>query len=720
MKHTHARVTMLSIFLAGGLAMLLTGSSHGEEKSPRFVVPGFEEQISQIEGIFDLHYPAAGPKSTMWEEWLSMSSLWPATDRLAAMRQEWKNALLSRIFEPDGYVATHQHPSIAHQHGWPFPFYRQSGDTWGWHFQLPPIGKEWHASPVSTEEGWKFEGLQSKGVVEGCWTLELSDREAAVVTPAMDADSFCSPFLQLRWKAKGLGDAKPYVEWIHASTEEFTSAKRFYFDPVESDSLAYTMIPVFEHPLWEGRIKQLRIGFDPQTLPSTVGIDSLFTQFDTRHDINNSSFILGSDYYFRWTGDINFLRANIERMRTAMLYILSKYHLAERHVVLCDYVGHNGRSGYDVLPGNEKKYHFGQGVGSNYWDLLPFGHLDAYATNQCHAALLRLAAIEESIELHPEWNIPASGLRTDPDYLRGLAAKVRAEYQRLFWNYKTGRFNGCIDDTGQAHDYGLTFLNLEAIYYGLALPDQAGMILDWIEGKRLVEGDTSQGEDIYHWRFAPRATTKRNVEWYFWAWNSPETIPFGYQIQDGGAVLGFSYFDMMARLEVRGPDNAWQRLLAIADWFKEVQAEGGYRQYYSRPERGSMQGSGTAGGLGLDMEFFESVMVPQVLLYGFLGFEPATDGFFIHPSLPEQVKTLGIRGIAWRDLVLDVKAEKDRIEVVYRGHQDEPLSISLPEGRWGAVHKDPAGNVVPGGEAGAKGNVFVVQLADEGTLEFTR
>lgn len=246
------------------------------------------------------------------------------------------------------------------------------------------------------------------------------------------------------------------------------------------------------------------------------------------------------------------------------------------------------------------------------------------------------------------------------------------------------------------------------------------MILDWIEGKRLVEGDTSQGEDIYHWRFAPRATTKRNVEWYFWAWNSPETIPFGYQIQDGGAVLGFSYFDMMARLEVRGPDNAWQRLLAIADWFKEVQAEGGYRQYYSRPERGSMQGSGTAGGLGLDMEFFESVMVPQVLLYGFLGFEPATDGFFIHPSLPEQVKTLGIRGIAWRDLVLDVKAEKDRIEVVYRGHQDEPLSISLPEGRWGAVHKDPAGNVVPGGEAGAKGNVFVVQLADEGTLEFTR
>ena len=72
-----------------------------------------------------------------------------------------------------------------------------------------------------------------------------------------------------------------------------------------------------------------------------------------------------------------------------------------------------------------------------------------------------------------------------------------------------------------------------------------------------VAGDTSQGADIYHWRFAPRATTRRNVQDYVWPWSAPQTIPWGGQIQDGGAVLGFSYYDLMARLQTNGSDDAW-------------------------------------------------------------------------------------------------------------------------------------------------------------------
>ena len=44
-----------------------------------------------------------------------------------------------------------------------------------------------------------------------------------------------------------------------------------------------------------------------------------------------------------------------------------------------------------------------------------------------------------------------------------------------------------------------------------------------------------------------------------------------------------------------------------------------------------MQGGNVAGGLGIDHEFFESVLVPQVMLYGFLGFRPTADGFVIAP-----------------------------------------------------------------------------------------
>jgi hypothetical protein len=536
----------------------------------------------------------------------------------------------------------------------------------------------------------------------------------------MDLDSYCAPFIQLRWKASGFGNAQPYLEWIQAPTEAFTAEKRLHFTPVESQGLVYTMIPVHQHPLWKDRIRQLRIHFDPQTPQATVGIDSLFAQFDTRHSINNSSYILGADYYFRWTGDKNFLRNNIERLRKALLYILSELNLAERHVVVTDFPGHDGRPGYTVKPDGSKEFHFGHSIGSNYWDILPIGHLDPYATHQCYAVLLRMAALEESIVLHPEWNVPISGLKMDPTYLRDLADKVRTEYQKLFWNENKGRFVGCIDADGKAHDYGFTFINLESIYYGLPTTQQAKTIFDWLDGKRIIEGDTSTGKDIYHWRFAPRATTLRNLEWYFWAWSGPETIAFGDQIQDGGGVLGFSYFDIMSRLAVLGPENAWERLMEIATWYGEVRQEGGYRAYYAKPGRGSMQGGGTPGGLGLDAEFFESVMVPQTLLYGFLGFEPATDGFFINPILPAKLPSLAIKGIAWHNLIMDIEALPNTIGIRYQGKCEAPVSISLPEGKWSAVLKDSQGNLQPDGKTSEQGNVWVLNLPEEGSLEFTR
>jgi len=112
----------------------------------------------------------------------------------------------------------------------------------------------------------------------------------------------------------------------------------------------------------------------------------------------------------------------------------------------------------------------------------------------------------------------------------------------------------------------------------------------------------------------PRSTTRRNVDYYFWAWSAPESIPFGAQVQDGGGVLGFSYHDLMSRLLTAGPDDAARRLREICAWFDETQAAGGYRTYYSDPARGTLQGGNVPGGLGLDKEFFESVLVPQVMI----------------------------------------------------------------------------------------------------------
>ena len=239
----------------------------------------------------------------------------------------------------------------------------------------------------------------------------------------------------------------------------------------------------------------------------------------------------------------------------------------------------------------------------------------------------------------------------------------------MFWNEETGRFVAAIDLVeGKRYDFGYTFLNNEAIYYGYATDEQAASIMAWTNGDRIVESDTSQGADIYHWRFGPRSTTKRNTDYYFWAWDCAEKIPFGDQVQDGGAVLGFAFHDMMARIRYLGPDNAAARLAETVEWFREVQAAGGYRKYYA-PEnkRGNMQGGNVAGGLGLDLEFFESILYPQSLLLGFMGFVPRADGFALCPKLPAAWPSLEIDRIRWQDQIIAIRATHEEIEIKFEG-----------------------------------------------------
>jgi len=210
-----------------------------------------------------------------------------------------------------------------------------------------------------------------------------------------------------------------------------------------------------------------------------------------------------------------------------------------------------------------------------------------------------------------------------------------------------------------------------------------------------VEGDTSQGKDIYFWRFAPRASTRRNLDYYQWVWGAPESIPFGDQVQDGGAVLGFSYYDLMARLKVRGADDAWNRLQEILRWYEEVEQAGGYRKYYDGSRPGTLQGGGTPGGLGLDMEFFESVLVPQVMLYGFLGFRPTGDGFAIAPQLPSRWRSLRIERIRWQGYTLAITATPNTIRIEKEGEGDEAPLIQLPPGEWSTTGRTADGERRP-------------------------
>jgi hypothetical protein len=697
------------IFTLGLLSGWIAGTQAATvpDDFPRFVVPGHQKEMDSLRALFWNHYEPAGPLIPLWDEWMPMSTLWPARGSavpLDAMRARWANSFSHRIMDADGYVLTQQHDGPAHAEGWPFPSWTIVGGV-GWHFR--GTGVPGYEPPLAKSDGWVVTGGEGGEISDKGWPIQLTSAAATAQAPGFSIIAHHSPWLRLNWWAAGLETANCFVEWTTTEKPDWTLENRAYFSAATvggqthsalpmgpkaamelSTSIAETrtMIPVYRIPGWKGTITGLRIHFDNPGA-ATVVVKSFHTACDTRHTINNSSFVRGSKDYFMWTRDISFLRDQIGRMRSSLKYMMNEFDTRKRKCVYTTWPGHEGRSGVRVIDG-KKSIIPGEGIGGNYWDLLPFGGEDALATVYYYDAVRDLAEIEEQIRKHPQWCVAAGPESFAPDDLRRHAQEVKDYCTSRFWNEKAGRF-GTRDLDGELHDYGFTFLNNEAVYYGFAKPEQARSIRGWISGKRIVAGDTSTGPDIYHWRFGPRSTTRRNLNYYFWGWSSPESIPWGYQVQDGGAVLGFSYHDLMGRLKVDGPDDAWQRLKEITAWFDETQAAGGYREYYKDPSRGSMQGGNVAGGLGLDKEFFESILLPQVMIYGFLGLHPTADGLSLAPRLPKEWPELTISRIHLHDAVLNITVRGKEIAFESSKQSGDPLILDLPSG-WTFTNASPA------------------------------
>jgi hypothetical protein len=656
----------------------------GPDDFPRFIIPGHEQFCESLREMCWLHYEPAGPLIPLWDEWMPQATLWPArgadgTRERDAMRRRWTEALASRTLNAEGYVHTRQHDGPAHAEGWPFPFWSHAGGV-GWHFA--PVGVPGYEAPLASPDGWELAGANGRAEERG-WAIELTQPQATAQSPAFAIPAKQSPWLRLNWRPSGLEQSDCYVEWTTEASPEFRPEQRMYFSGAAKNAAATsgetrTMVPVYRSPAWRGTITGLRIHFD-NAVPGRVLIKSLHTACDTRHNVNNLNFIRGCHDCFMWTRDVNFLRSQIGRLRKALRFVEQEFQTRARKCIYTTWPGHEGRSGVRWVDG-AKTIVPGEGIGSNYWDLLPFGGEDALATVYYYDTLQDLAELEEAIASHPEWAIVA-GDPYDPNELRAHADEVKKYAGERFWNSATGRF-GTRDLDGVLYDYGFTFLNTEAVALGLPTPDQAKSIHAWLSGARVVGGDTAQGADIYHWRFGPRSTTRRNVGYYVWSWSAPESIPWGYQVQDGGAVLGWSYYDLMARLHTAGPDDAARRLAEIIHWFEETQAEGGYRAYYGKdPARGTMQGGNVAGGLGLDKEFFESVLVPQVMLYGFLGLRPTAEGLAVSPQLPSDWRELTITRIHLHDDVLDITATAEgTIRIKGTRAEGEPLVVEAPAG----------------------------------------
>ena len=391
--------------------------------------------------------------------------------------------------------------------------------------------------------------------------------------------------------------------------------------------------------------------------------------YDTRHWTTNPCYILGAWREYCWNPDPEYLAKLMPRVRLAMEFILKECD-GDRGVMIAKGKGHEGRD---------------RDIGSNYWDITPFGWKDAFTNAHYYPSLEAMAQLEEAVLRDPDVRDKLKGTSPtprSPRYYRRLAETVRKSYNDTFWLEDRGRYSGCVDVEGVTHDYGFTFVNLPAMAYGLADPDQVRRIYDWMENSV-----TSSGKrDTYsRWVFAPRASTVHNPKrdeppssvrhpepirhpelvegslpsWWCMVWNG---TGYDEQCQDGGAILYTSFHDILARARFLGADNAWKRLTEILARYSESDhLSGGTPLYRGEVTQGGP--GGTAGSVGVEGEFPESGLVPVSFLYAFLGIDADIDGLEIRPNLPSSLRFAGVRNLRYNGLMYDIRVTSTSVEL---------------------------------------------------------
>ena len=255
-----------------------------------------------------------------------------------------------------------------------------------------------------------------------------------------------------------------------------------------------------------------------------------------------------------------------------------------------------------------------------------------------------------------------------------LSIVLKSKFHKEFWDKTKGRFIGCIDRKGRKWDFGFTYLNLEAIAYGLATKKQSEDIFAWLDGKKIIASDKQEvngrmtgatGDEIYHLNWAPvsitRAIESIKVDGKYWWWhlNNKITVSgpkanaiYGEHLENGGAIFYVSYYDILARLKTMGANNAWTRFTGILDDFRK-----------DRLNRKPKNFKGARWKWGIIGVFPESGLVPASMAISFMGLDASAESLIVNPKLPSSLPWLEIKQVSYRAGVYSIKATKKSITI---------------------------------------------------------
>lgn len=326
---------------------------------------------------------------------------------------------------------------------------------------------------------------------------------------------------------------------------------------------------------------------------------------------------------------------------------------------------HNGENGLLII-NDPRADGTLNGLPTNYADNYLDGYKSAYNNIYFYRALIAMAGIEKAL-----------GNNDDSNYYQNLASQVKENFNNVFWHGYFHRYINTIDKNGRGWDFGSTYLNLEAIFSGLANPDQINEIYSWLDGTRIIDDDTSKGADIYSLNWAPRWNTRSiesvPVDNKYWWWAIPQadengnptgkfyctvgpltasvtgssTCSWGEHQTNGGAIFFPSFYDVVNRARYKGADNGWERLNKIMDEFHKDQLK-----------RDPKNNAGAKWKWGIIGEFPESGLVPTSFIYGFIGLDPQLDGLHVKPNLPSSLNFAGVKNVNHWGNVYEIKVDR--------------------------------------------------------------
>ena len=655
----------------------------------------------------------------------------------------------NRVIDKYGYVwngwhqledAEHPQSGTQFMQGWTFPHqgHNIEDPCYEWEFrdsdwESAKDNLNWHSWIVDSDDVTIDTTVPySRGYLTADLSKSNKIKEIVFESENIDYTSFYMPFLEIdlrltdatsfgidsslddfyiEFKTKQTGDTWHRVYQKEYNTRPFMKipamfAQRIYFPMYLNE---YWLEKTGDAWLLDGakNVTKLRIGFETKadkTFTGEININYVRPEFDTRRADNQAIYIGAVRNMFEFLGDKAMLKKYLPKVRSSISFYLKHLKGESGLLTVGELVGHEGY-----------RAQTGQGIGNGYWDIQITPAVNLYSNIYFYRALEATIYLEKTAKAlgvtaeNPTvllWDNTPYTYDYSVEALESLFSEVKANMEKDvedggFWNPETGRFVPGInpepwEDTNaeKYYDFGWTTYNLEALAAGIGTDAQVKSVLDWISGERIVDGEDATGEDIYTWEFAPVVNTVNNRDYLFWAYTP---LPYGDQLQNGGAVLYLEYYDLMSRLRAYGGDGVFDRFKLLQKWYDKVSAAGGegetfYYTYYEQ-EGIVLEGWDGNGQIGIDTVFMESTIMATAMPDAFYGMK-AKDYYTLdfNPALPTKLNYMKMENVVFRGAKLDVTIGHDffRLDSVRGGEEGLKVlaKVKAPTGTYKVYMND--------------------------------